>query len=281
MNAEKMEKDPETKGLLQKMGDGSAQEHVEQTHVDEVVLDEKDAVDLKNMMEQERSAPLGNVKALVLMFVVVLVINVLKGGGGFPSPLGIQCGSTSFWVANAVMFGWVATVSIFARSHLIKIYKEKARVKFAYVEGDIEWDERATIVYPGICMFAGFFAGMFGVGGGIVKGPLMLAMGVHPSVAAATSACMILFTSFTATSSFMVFGLLIPDYGMVCVVVGFVATYIGQILLGKLMAKFQRNSYIAFSIGGIVLLSVILMTAQSVVSIMEGHHSKTEGVCGN
>eukprot|EP00592_Proboscia_alata_P002825 CAMPEP_0194375884 /NCGR_PEP_ID=MMETSP0174-20130528/24431_1 /TAXON_ID=216777 /ORGANISM="Proboscia alata, Strain PI-D3" /LENGTH=401 /DNA_ID=CAMNT_0039156361 /DNA_START=325 /DNA_END=1530 /DNA_ORIENTATION=+ len=280
MIQEKMEKDPETKGLLQKMGDGSAQEHVEQTDVDEVVPDEKDVVDLKNILEQERNVPLNNVKALVIMFVVVLIVNVLKGGGGFPSPLGIQCGSTSFWVANAIMLGWVATVSIFARSHLINKCKDKARVKYAYVEGDIEWDERATVVYPGICMFAGFFAGMFGVGGGIVKGPLMLAMGVHPSVAAATSACMILFTSFTATTSFMVFGLLIPDYAMVCVVVGFAATWIGQILLGKLMAKFQRNSYIAFSIGGIVLMSVILMTAQSLVSIAEGHHSKTEGVCG-
>jgi uncharacterized membrane protein YfcA len=31
---------------------------------------------------------------------------------------------------------------------------------------------------------------MFGVGGGIVKGPLMLEMGVMPDVAAATSATM-------------------------------------------------------------------------------------------
>ena len=34
--------------------------------------------------------------------------------------------------------------------------------------------------------------GMFGVGGGIVKGPLMLEMGVLPDVAAATSATMIM-----------------------------------------------------------------------------------------
>mmetsp|Transcript_31896 Transcript_31896/g.36848 ORF Transcript_31896/g.36848 Transcript_31896/m.36848 type:complete len:232 (+) Transcript_31896:468-1163(+) len=231
------------------------------------------------MMEQERNIPLGNVKALVIMFVVVLIVNVLKGGGGFPSPLGIQCGSTSFWVANAIMLGWVATVFIFARSHLINKFKDKARVKYAYVEGDIEWDERATVVYPGICMFAGFFAGMFGVGGGIVKGPLMLAMGVHPSVSSASSACMILFTSFTATTSFMVFGLLIPEYAAVCVVVGFFATWIGQLALWYLMARFHRNSYIAFSIGGIVLLSVFLMTIQSLVSMAEGHHEEPGGIC--
>ncbi len=36
--------------------------------------------------------------------------------------------------------------------------------------------------YPFICGFAGLCAGLFGIGGGIVKGPLMLEMGVLPSV---------------------------------------------------------------------------------------------------
>jgi uncharacterized membrane protein YfcA len=45
---------------------------------------------------------------------------------------------------------------------------------YAYKEGDVEWNERNTLMYPAVCFFAGFFAGLFGVGGGIVKGPLML-----------------------------------------------------------------------------------------------------------
>lgn len=52
---------------------------------------------------------------------------------------------------------------------------------FEYVEGDVEWTPLNTIRYPCICFFAGFFAGMFGVGGGIVKGPLMLEMGESKS----------------------------------------------------------------------------------------------------
>jgi hypothetical protein len=61
--------------------------------------------------------------------------------------------------------------------------------------GDITWTQTTTIVYPMICSLAGVIAGMFGVGGGIVKGPLMLALGLLPDVAAATSATMILFTA--------------------------------------------------------------------------------------
>jgi uncharacterized membrane protein YfcA len=61
--------------------------------------------------------------------------------------------------------------------------------------GDIVWTPETTVYYPLLCAIAGVVAGMFGVGGGIVKGPLMLHLGVLPEVAAATSATMILFTS--------------------------------------------------------------------------------------
>lgn len=108
----------------------------------------------------------------------------------------------------------------------------------------------------------------------------MLAMHVHPAVASATSATMILFTSTTATTSYMVFGLLLPQYAMVCFCFGFLATFLGQILLGYLMKRHARNSYIAFSIGYVVLLSAILMSIQSVLSILEGERHKSNGICG-
>ena len=91
---------------------------------------------------------------------------------------------------------------------------------------------------------------------------------------------MILFTSFTATTSFVVFGLLVPDYAVICLAIGFFATLAGQIGLGYIMKKAQRNSYIAFSIGGVVLLSAILMTIQSLLSMAEGEQHHSGGICG-
>ena len=108
----------------------------------------------------------------------------------------------------------------------------------------------------------------------------MLAMGIHPMVGCATSACMILFTSFTATTSFIVFGLLLPDYATVCLIVGFSATCVGQMSLSYLMKKLRRNSFIAFSIGIVVLLSAVLMTIQSLVSMSETKQHHFGGICG-
>ena len=236
--------------------------------------------DLARILQEEKHIPMGNIKALFLTLAVVIVINLLKGGGAYTSPLGIQCGTTSYWIANGSMILWILIVMIYARRYLEKRHRMKERCGYPYVEGDIKWDSRATIVYPIICSAAGFSAGMFGIGGGIVKGPLMLAMGVHPKVASAASACMILLTAFAATTSFMVFGLLDYEYAGVCIVLGFVATFVGQIGLSYLMQKYQRNSYIAFSIGGIVLLSAFLITIQSLLSLADsGGPRPPSGLC--
>jgi len=146
--------------------------------------------DLKRILEEEKVAPRRNINLLVIMFVVVLAVNVLKGGGSFESPLGIECGSAAFWLANTFMLVWILAISAWVRNYLVKRQERKERCGYEYVEGDIKWDQQATLLYPVICTLAGFFAGMFGVGGGIVKGPLMLAMGVHPKVSdAQCNAC--------------------------------------------------------------------------------------------
>lgn len=119
---------------------------------------------LEAILEAERHVPMTNLHILVGMFVVVLTINLLKGGGAFKSPVGIVCGSTSFWVANGTVLLWIIVISLFVRAYLVNQYNIKQRVGYQYVEGDIKWDSRATIVYPCVCCLAGFFAGMFGVG---------------------------------------------------------------------------------------------------------------------
>ena len=85
-----------------------------------------------------------------------------------------------------------------------------------FVEGDVEWNTRSTVIYPVLCILAGFFAGLFGVGGGIIKGPLMLEMGVLPPVAAANAATMILFTTGIAALTFLLFGAIDPPVRLYC-----------------------------------------------------------------
>ncbi len=235
-----------------------------------------DPFQLQQILDEERHPKRNKIGLVVTMFLVVLTINILKGGGGW-QPLGIQCGSAAFWVAQAVLLLWIFMIAFIARETLIKDTKRKIAAGYSYLPEDVKWDERSTFVYPLISTLAGLCGGLFGVGGGIIKGPLMLAMGVHPAVASATSACMIFFTSFIATTTFAVYGLLVKDYAAVCVLLGFLSTLLGQTIMNYLLGKSKRNSYIAFSIGLVVLLSAILMTFQSVTHLLSDHADEEMG----
>ena len=102
----------------------------------------------------------------------------------------------------------------------------------------------------------------------------MLALGVHPAVASATSACMIFFTSCTAVFSFMVFGLLTLDYALAFLLIGFVSTLVGQSAISLLMQRNKRHSYIAFSIGIVIALSAVCMTAESFLAYQAEQQAK-------
>jgi len=131
-------------------------------NMDGIPIDGTDAHELQKILEEECVTPMFNVKVLVGLFIVVLVMNLLKGGGAFLSPIGIVCGSQEFWIANAIILGLIILVSIYVRTYLVKRNELKQRIGYKSVEGDIEWDARSTVVYPSICCLAGFFAGMFG-----------------------------------------------------------------------------------------------------------------------
>lgn len=235
--------------------------------------------ELQKIYDEEKTVPLFKVGVLWAVFVVVLAINLLKGGGAFPSPLGIKCGSNGYWASTAIMFLWICIITWWCREYLVKRFHQKKELGYKYVEGDIKWDESATIWYPIACAVAGLFAGMFGIGGGIVKGPLMLRMGVHPRVSSATSACMIMYTSFTATTSFFVFGLLKFDYAILFTIMGVTVTYVGQQGITMLIKKLKRDSLIIFSIAAVVGLSTMLMGLHSAISLMTPSHEEEASFC--
>lgn len=229
----------------------------------------RDAGELEALLAQEARTPLDKMFIMTGMVVTVIVLNLLKGGkkGVFDSPLGIECGSATYWGVQLAVVVLVLIVSVWARNLLIAKWKQKARLNYQYCQGDVEWDERNTIVYPAACFFAGFFAGMFGVGGGIVKGPLMLQMGVNPLVASATVAVMIMFTSVAATAMFIAFGTLKWDYAIFLFIVGLTTTAVGQFGVSYLVKLYRRVSLVSLSIGAVVAISTVLMALQTILSL--------------
>lgn len=99
--------------------------------------------------------------------------------------------------------------------------------------------------------------------GGIVKGPLMLEMGVLPDVAAATSATMILLTSASACMVYFTFGTLQYDYAVVLAVCGFLTTLVGQLVVYKIIKLLGRRSIIVFAMALFMGMSSVVVVWQA------------------
>ena len=246
-------------------------------------VDDIDAAALKSeldeiLREEAQAAPAWKLQLLAAMFAAIIAINVLKGGGSTPSVAGVAYGTAPFWALTLSMLGLLLRRPLRARIPARADGAQGARrlqVRRRHRVG-----REGTIKYPLICIGAGMCAGLFGIGGGIVTGPLMLELGVHPKVAGASTAMMILLTAITAATSFMMFGLLQVDYGTLLFPMGIGATYAGQKILNELMKNNERNSYIAFSIGAVVAISAVFMTLQSLLSMAyNGIQPGNSGIC--
>ncbi|KAG7340328.1 sulfite exporter TauE/SafE [Nitzschia inconspicua] len=247
-----------SKGETQPLIADSKPMDVERQDTDELDLDED---------YLSTQADVWSATRLAVLFAIITALNLLSGkqGGETNSKMGtsFNCGPWCFWTAEVAMIVVIFVFVIFERRSLLRRIDSGVPIY-----SDIVWTKENTVRYPCYSMGAGLVAGLFGVGGGIINGPLMLALGVHPAVASASSACMILFTSLTATLSFMAFGILVPDYAIFCLVIGFVSTALGQLGMSVLLKRYQRNSYIAYCIGLVVAISAVAMVIESIAEIM-------------
>jgi uncharacterized membrane protein YfcA len=247
--------DPESQQLLR----GPGTEAGGPTTYKAVELSKAPSSNLEHDTPIDEYADAVEIAKLTVLFAVITALNLLKGSSSTRSS-----NAWLFWTAQAVMLLVIVCFVAWERA-LILSRRHQGRA----IHSDIEWDERSTIRYPFLSTAAGVVAGLFGIGGGIVMGPLMLEMGVPAQVAAATSAAMILYTSATASFGYLCFGRLLPDYSLVGLLLGFGATLIGQTAMSVLLHRYQRPSYIAYCIGTVVAISAVCMSLEGLLAMLQ------------
>lgn len=218
------------------------------------------------------------IRGLVLCLFGACILTVLRGGGAAPSPIGVQCGSLDFWGLYFVCFPWVLGYGMIVRRRLLKETQDKVDSGYSFDTDEVIWDAGSTVKYAMFSSLAGVLAGLFGVGGGILKGPLMLEMGIPPVVASATAAAMILFTTSAASISFATFGMLDLQYGAVCFGLGIAATFVGQLVTNKFV-RGGRESVVVMSIGAVIILSSLFVAFDALTSTPSEHSLGLGGVC--
>jgi uncharacterized membrane protein YfcA len=114
-------------------------------------------------------------------------------------------------------------------------------------------------------------AGMLGIGGGLILGPLLLELGIDPLVSTATSNFMVLFTSSSTSIQFIIAGMMNFDYGLICTVCSTVGSFIGTLAIQRLVHKTGRTSYLIFVLSIVLAVSTIFIPAHTIIEISRNH----------
>lgn len=184
---------------------------------------------------ESRQYPADKLIGLLVLWIGLILLTFFKGGKGVDSLIGIDCTSPWYAAMIAVQFAWTLGIAAFYGYQIMKEAQEKHDCDYPWHPHDIFWDF-ARIRYYGIASFiAGVVAGLIGIGGGMILGPIMLVMGVHPSVSSATNATMIVLTSSSIAVLFVTSGLVPWSYAV---------TFFIACLFGALLGKTKIDSYV-------------------------------------
>lgn len=133
-----------------------------------------------------------------------------------------------------------------------------------------EWQFADVVSYQVMAVATGLFAGLVGVGGGLVFSPFFLLMGLEPAAAVATSSTCVLFTSSSTTFQYLLTDRVIMSLALTYGLVTAVASYFGTSLVHSLQDSFKgRRSYVTMIVAFAVALSAVLSMVKVVTILTE------------
>lgn len=133
----------------------------------------------------------------------------------------------------------------------------------AYLARREGWLMKHIAAYVFMATATGCFAGLVGIGGGLVFSPFILWMSDDPAVAVATSSTLVIFTSSSTTFQYLFTDRITMALTLVYGMVNLAASYVGTSTVHMLDEKANRKTCIS----GIVCLGVIASVTLSVFKL--------------
>jgi len=237
----------------QYIGDASFAEKVDPT-----LVGKKKQLDA--ILHREKSN-LAQYKTHLIAFSLVmtsLMVNLIRGSPKTESIVGLEKCGVADWSIFTAFFVLVLVVSFLQIRRIKKEQALKEEVGGGLCASDLPFKGK-TLTYLLIGSFCGGMAGALGLGGGVVFNPLLIGMGVPPTVATSTGMYMILFSSFASSLVFITFGGLTIDYAIWIGIWSVVGIIIGLKVIANIIKKYNRPSIVVFVLATVLFVSSIMV----------------------
>jgi uncharacterized membrane protein YfcA len=213
---------------------------------------------------------------------VVAAVALARGGHGAPSMLpGVACGNGPYWLL--LLAAWAALAALTAAVRALLLAETEA-LEAEPRAATLTWTRASTLAVPALCFGAGVAAGMLGIGGGMLIGPLLLELGVEPLAVAATGAFVVLVADTSVAAQYAVLGLLPGALGLQLAATAFAATSAGQAAAERFIRATGRPALVTLIIAAVIALSTLATGAVAARdladAVREGKPMGFRSLCG-
>ncbi|MFW9855014.1 MAG: sulfite exporter TauE/SafE family protein [Candidatus Thorarchaeota archaeon] len=111
---------------------------------------------------------------------------------------------------------------------------------------------------------AGMISSIVGIGGGLIKVPMLSELGLSTRIASGTGSFMVLFTSLSIALQFIVFSRLEPFLGIAFFSMGFLGSFLGTYISRKSGQPYSLQLLLTLTI----ILSTIFIVGESLLGLM-------------
>lgn len=245
--------------------------------VEDAAIENDGDLETKEIIETFDKMKIG---LLFAVWFLVLALIFARGGKGANSVFGLKyCGAGYWSVSGIAVVGLILFAAKVARD-LVADTRAKQESGYMWAEGDLIWTPKLATQLAGVTIFAGVMAGLVGIGGGMVLGPVLLEAGYIPQVSSALTATNVLLSSTTVGVLVLVSGVVPIDESMFFFGICMLGAILGKFYLGKVIKRIGRTSIIIFTLVGVICLSIFVVLAKSIpVWVSEGFVGKFTGVC--
>ena len=204
-------------------------------------------------------------KYILFPFLIMAILSILR-----ESEMVSKCSST-YWILVFIFIAIVLLFDYFVFIHIENEYNYRKLINFPYDEKDINWTRETIIKLCCIGFIAGFIAGTIGIGGGVVLGPILLDLGIHPIVGTVTTNFLVLITSSSTTFQFILFEMLNFQYGFFCIIFSALGSYCGTYLVNSYVKNTGKQSFIVLVLFLVVIISAIVLPLSSLINIINDY----------
>ncbi|KAG2410338.1 Sulfite exporter TauE/SafE family protein [Vigna angularis] len=185
--------------------------------------------------------------------------------------LGLEIAKVGIHDSNFEFFIFCALVPIavgMSSYEAVRLYKGK-RIIASKGDQQPNFCVLQLVLFCACGTLAGMIAGLLGLGGGFILGPLFLGLGIPPQVASATSTLVMAFSASMAVVEYYLLKRFPVPYALFFVSIATGAALVGQHLVKKAIAILGRASVIIFILTFTLCVSAVLLGGVGVVHMIQ------------